>query len=396
MTENQNNPPPSQRRRVAVVHHFFQHYRSGVLNALVRSDSLDAEFFGADEDVFGSGVEVWEPPSEASVTVTRCRQFGGKLIWQSGLLRLALRPDVDAVIFLGNPYYLATWISAALCRIRRKRVLFWTHGWLRPERGPKRLIRSVFYRLAHGLLVYGHTAKQLAIDNGFRSENVHVVFNSLDYAAQSEARVRQSGAARRQLRSELFDAPERPIVIFSSRLQERRRLDWLIAAAAELKEDGHPINLLVIGDGPERENLERMSESSEVPTRFVGACYDLDLLASFYAISTVTVSPGVVGLTAMQSLGFGVPVITHDSVFDQAPEAEAVLPGRTGALFRFGDVDDLARTVKEWTTQPEVDELIRRECIAIIEEVFNPANQLRIIEQAVRGGSGDASSAIRH
>ncbi|NNC92759.1 MAG: glycosyltransferase [Acidimicrobiia bacterium] len=380
-------PSPSQHRAtpVAIVYHFFQHYREGILNALASSESLDVRFVADDHDVYGSGVEAWHPGPGVDFELTRCRVLGGHWLWQSGLQRLALRSDVEAIVYLGNPYFLSTWLSALLARVRGKRVLFWTHGWLRPETGFKGLVRKTFYRLANALLVYGETARQMAVDNGFSPDQVYVVFNSLDYAAQKQAREAQAGSDLDGLRSDLFDTPELPIVICSSRLLERRRLDLLIDAAARLRDQGHPVNLLIVGDGPEKTKLEALSDSQGVSARFHGATYDLNELARLYAISAVTVSPGMVGLTAIQSLGFGVPVISHDSPADQMPESEAIIPGQTGALFTHGDVSDLAATIQEWTADIAVPDETRRACIELVENVFNPRNQLSIIEGAVAG-----------
>ena len=43
----------------------------------------------------------------------------------------------------------------------------------------------------------------------------------------------------------------------------------------------------------------------------------------------ITVSPDKVGLTAIHSMAYGRPVITHDNMDRQGPEVEAVIPGRT-------------------------------------------------------------------
>lgn len=99
-------------------------------------------------------------------------------------LKLAMRRDIAVIIFLGNVNFLSTWLAALLAMLTRKRVLFWTHGWLRKEQGTKANIRNLFYRLAHGLLLYGNRAKMIGIENGFAKDRMYVVYNSLDYQTQ--------------------------------------------------------------------------------------------------------------------------------------------------------------------------------------------------------------------
>lgn len=57
--------------------------------------------------------------------------------------------------------------------------------------------------------------------------------------------------------------------------------------------------------------------------------------AEFIYNADLCVSPGNVGLTAMHSLVFGCPVITHNCFEWQMPEFEAIQPGITGDFLRW-------------------------------------------------------------
>jgi hypothetical protein len=67
------------------------------------------------------------------------------------------------------------------------------------------------------------------------------------------------------------------------------------------------------------------------------------------------------------------------------PESEAIVPGKTGDLFRHGDVVDLAEVLKRWIHRPWPDATARQECIAIMERFYNPQYQANIIARAVAG-----------
>ena len=143
--------------RVAVIYHFFAHYRSAIMRELLNSKDIEY-FLVADRLDPDDSIKSWQPP-EDRLQVARCIKITSTLLWQKGLVRLVLRQDVDAVIFLGNANFVSTWVAALLSRLSKKRVLFWTHGWIRDESGIKGAVRNLFYRLAHGLLLYGHKAK---------------------------------------------------------------------------------------------------------------------------------------------------------------------------------------------------------------------------------------------
>jgi glycosyltransferase involved in cell wall biosynthesis len=93
----------------------------------------------------------------------------------------------------------------------------------------------------------------------------------------------------------------------------------------------------------------------------------------------------MVGLTAMQSLAYGTPVITHGDCERQAPEWEAIVPGETGAVFECGSAESLAGAVRDWLSRNPDREAVRKRCYGIIERYFNPHTQCQIIERAVAG-----------
>jgi glycosyltransferase involved in cell wall biosynthesis len=383
-------PLDARRPRVAVVYHFFAHYRAAVMVELARHGRCQWTFFGDRSDYDASSkIQAWEPPPDVDFRRTRCRRLLRSAMWQSGLLGIAMGREFDALVMLGNAGWPATWLAAIIARLRGKRVLFWTHGWITPPKGTKGALRNLFYRLANGLLLYGHLGKQYGIEAGFAPERLHVIYNSLDYDAQREARGRISREDEVGTRRELFGRPDVAIAMCSTRLIAVRRLDLLIAAAALLRNEGLPVVLLLVGDGPERASLERLAAEKRVPACFTGACYDEQKLARLTMASNVTVAPGKVGLTAMQSLAFGTPVITHDDANDQMPEWESIVPGRNGSLFRSNDAAALAEAMRPWLLRPGVDPKTRIECHAATDRFYNPTMQRRAIERAVLGKPAD-------
>ena len=143
------------------------------------------------------------------------------------------------------------------------------------------------------------------------------------------------------------------------------------------------IVIVLIGEGPEREKLESLAEKHGVDARFVGACYDEELLARYYHLSDVSVSPGKVGLTAMHSMTYGTPIISHNDLDKQMPEVESIIPGITGGLFEYDNIYSLADEIVKWINckadRPEVINLCRN----VISSNFSPAAQVKFIESAI-------------
>jgi glycosyltransferase involved in cell wall biosynthesis len=372
--------------RVALFKNIVAHYRQALLRELEKIPALDLHLF-ADTGAGSQAIPVVDLAAHPKFHATRCRHIL-RATWQSGAVTQAAIGRFDVYVFMGDASWLSTWVAALIARARGRRVLFWTHGWTRRDRGLKRLVRLSFYRLATGLLLYGEHGKRIGIESGFDPRRLHVIFNSLDFDQQQVMRASISEADIGNTRRTLFGVDDAPVVLATARLTSVKRFDLLIKACALAQESRPGLRLLIVGDGPERAVLERIATDCAVPVAFAGACYDEVTLARYFACANVTVSPGNVGLTCIHSLGYGVPVITHDDAEQQMPEFEAIVPGVTGALVCKDSVDALAAAIVEWTATSGIDPRTREACLNAIRERFHPRVQARLIGDAVLGADG--------
>jgi glycosyltransferase involved in cell wall biosynthesis len=309
-------------------------------------------------------------------------------LWQNGLIKLALDRNVDAIIYLGVMYHLSTWVSIAIAKLTGKRVLMWTHGFLKDEKGFKGWLRERFYRLSDGFLLYGNRVKELMTRRGFDPETLYVVYNSLDYDLQCTVRNTLSQETMTECKS-IFTNPDLPTVIYIGRLTSSKKIDKLIEAASLLKKRGTQINVLLLGDGPELESLKNFALrcNMEESIYFYGACYKEEDIGAFISMSDICVAPGEIGLTCMHSLVYGTPAITHDNPDSQMPEWEAIIPGETGDLFKHDNVEDLSLVIEKWLSSTKSRDDVRKACQSVIDKYYNPHYQINIINEAVKRAS---------
>lgn len=378
---------------VAIIQPVVPHYRAALFRELL-TGTEHTYFIVADKPNHETIRRSREIECNERFQTARTWKIG-PLEYQTNVVSLARAPNLDCIIFCGNAHYISVWVAALLGRISGKRILFWTHGWLRVEKGPKRWIRNTFYRLAHALLLYGEEGKRIGQLNSFSAEKMHVVFNSLDHERQRAVRAEITPEDVRNTRRTLFAAPDRPMVICVSRVTASCRFDMLLDAQELLLRQGHWVNVLLVGDGPARCDLQASATKRKLPVHFFGAEYDESVLGKLTMAANVTVSPGKVGLTAMQSLGYGIPVITHDDPAQQGPEWEAIIPGITGDFFRRNDIQDLAAVILRWTKQPTVEKCVSNECFRIIESRYTPRLQAEAFNKAVKNVFCAAHSSNR-
>ena len=157
----------------------------------------------------------------------------------------------------------------------------------------------------------------------------------------------------------------------------------LLHAANILNQKGIQVNILIIGNGEDEECLKDISRQYNLNTWFYGPSYDEEINAQLLAQSDLCVSPGNVGLTAIHSMMFGTPVITHSNFANQGPEFEAIISDKTGAFFEEEDVQSLADTISNWLNSKSDRAAIRQACYAEIDNNWNPDFQIRIIEKNI-------------
>jgi glycosyltransferase involved in cell wall biosynthesis len=375
-----------------VVYPYFAHYRLPVLRALAEGASdMQFEFFSGETTDLPSLKTIKSdlanlPVDQGGLPWTRLRNywFSYFALWQSGVVRLALRRDFDALVFLGDRRFLSTWVGGLLARLTGKKVFFWTHGFLRDRTGIGATMIHTFYAIPHAILLYGHRSRKLMLEMGYSADRLRVIYNSLDYESQKKLRevaeAEQPASYRRQ-----FQHPDLPLLVYSGRLVKRKRVDLLMLAVAKLRDTRTPVNLVVVGDGPKRDALVSLCRELRLDGHVLwrGACYDETELARLWLDAAIAVCPGDVGLNAMHAMAYGAPVLTHDGD-SHGPEVEAVVPGRTGGFFRQGDADDLARAVACWLSGSSTAAEIGAACIAQIEARYTPHVQRQLIVSAIQ------------
>ena len=117
---------------------------------------------------------------------------------------------------------------------------------------------------------------------------------------------------------------------------------------------------------------------------FHGASYDEEENARLIYNADLCVSPGNVGLTAIHSLTFGTPVLTHNNFTRQMPEFEAIKDGVTGAFFMQDNEESLASQIDNWFQKnKDIRDEIRANCYEVIDSEWNPYYQMEIFKKVL-------------
>jgi N-acetyl-alpha-D-glucosaminyl L-malate synthase BshA len=134
------------------------------------------------------------------------------------------------------------------------------------------------------------------------------------------------------------------ILVHTSNFRKVKRVEDVIAIFAKVSKQ-IPSKLLMIGDGPERQNTEVLARSlcTQMDVRFLGkqeAVEELLAVADVFLMPSETES---FGLAALEAMACEVPVVSSNA--GGIPEVN--IEGVTGFLLDVGDVDGMAKRTLE-------------------------------------------------
>jgi glycosyltransferase involved in cell wall biosynthesis len=372
----------SNKKEIVIIYPGFPHYRKGIIDELEKSTSFNYTFIG---DPMMMKTDIKSHNFSENSFHFSCPSYQiGPIVFHRKMIKYILKNDFDGYIFHVSPYWITILICVLIAKLKKKPVLNWTHGILQKS-SLKNHFYTGFFKYFDGNLLYSNRAMNNMIEMGIETEKLHVIYNSLDYNNQIKFRDSLTYDQLKEFRQGFFLNPNNPQLIFIGRLTKIKNLKLIIEALSILNEKGHFFNFLIIGEGEEKASLLKEIQIRDLKEQvyFYGDSYDEKENYKLIASSDCCVSPGNAGLIAIHSLMYGTPVITHDKFDQQMPECESITPGYNGMFFKYDDGQNLADIILEWFAKNKNREEIRKNCYKIIDNIFNPANQTALIEQAL-------------
>jgi glycosyltransferase involved in cell wall biosynthesis len=225
------------------------------------------------------------------------------ICWQTNILNWLKDWQPSVLIMEANSRYPCSYSAIRWMREQGGKVIGWGLGsptpsgsfsWMRLNR------RKRFISQFDALITYSQAGVQEYARLGFPPEQIYCAPNAV--ATKPTQPLVQ--------RPPKFLAGK-PIILFVGRLQARKKVDQLIRACAQLPVIKQPV-LWIVGDGPQRRELEALAEEMYPDTKFYGAQHgsELDLL---FQSADLFVLPGTGGLAVQQAMSFGLPVVVGEA-----------------------------------------------------------------------------------
>ncbi|MGC9220841.1 MAG: glycosyltransferase family 4 protein [Solirubrobacteraceae bacterium] len=131
--------------------------------------------------------------------------------------------------------------------------------------------------------------------------------------------------------------PDRNVLLYVGRVAKEKTIEGLLEAVRNVEN----VSLAVVGDGPERQRLERVFAGT--PTTFLGFLDGVELASAYASADTFLLpsSTETLGFVTIEALACGLPVIAADSPTSR----ELITDGVTGLRYRSDEPGSLAAAV---------------------------------------------------
>jgi glycosyltransferase involved in cell wall biosynthesis len=154
-----------------------------------------------------------------------------------------------------------------------------------------------------------------------------------------------------------LDRADRPVVLSVGRLVSEKDHATLLKAFAIAKRD-IPCRLIILGEGPERQNLVELAKSLEISSDFDLPGFVDNPFAWMSKASLFVSASRREGLpnSIIEAMACGLPVVSTDC---PSGPREILNGGRLGSLVKVGDVDSLAKSMIQGLESPISSETLK-------------------------------------
>ena len=317
--------PEQDGRRVLIVQEHLPHYRVPFFEQLhcllgERGINLNLAYSLRSTSTLLPGTLPW------AHTVPTIR-FGGLVYQNVG----AFVAKTELVIVPQEVKYISLYFLFAHRATSKMKVAFWGHGRNMQARNANSWAEKVKRFLSKRVdwwFAYNERSAAVVRQLGFPEERITLVQNAIDTRSITEARNTLSQKLVESTKSSL-GLESTNVAIYTGGLYEEKRIPFLLQAASKVRAKVLDFHLIIVGGGPQNDLVTEAARNSAW-IHYLGPKNDMEKLP-YWAISKVSLMPGLVGLGVLDSFALGVPLIATAYPY-HSPEIEYLRDGVNGII----------------------------------------------------------------
>lgn len=365
-----NNKTLKNKPRVLFIEPVLAHYRRDVFNDIFSSNSFETKILAGNNY---QGIKIFHIDNSIIQKFYTIRLLNHTFYYLKRSLSFVRSYKPDVIVCSGIDFHhIHTILIFLWAKFTKRKFVWWSHGGFGNQGKVGKCLRGYIYRHSDYIIAYSqqgyNNLQQLGV-NDFKIKNIGNSINYDDY-----------GFNKKNFKEICGNKPF--TLLFSGRLTPAKRIDVLLKALKELKDNSAiEFRCFIVGCGI-IEELKKFSAKLNINdiVEFVGEKYG-DEVVPYFKCADIFVYPSGIGLSILHALSYGLPVITTNNYNLHFPEVELLEPGVNGDTFIDNDHVDLARKIQNWVVKLQYSkEKISNDCInSIFEKEYIPAEQAKKI-----------------
>lgn len=342
--------------KVAISQRIVPHYRVPVFKELASRENIDLTLY------YGRGFEKGSQVNAKEITGINAKKlftimlnysgvYGSSQlrVWHPFLTLHLLLGNFDVIIVEPSTNFYNNIFTFIYCKIFGKKFIWHESGSIPKEQRPKfrRMIDpilSIFIKGANAFVTYtSYADESLKRDFNMELKKIFRAQNTIDTSnidKEIEIFLPEVNSKKKELELLGFK-----VALYIGGIEQRKKIENLIKAITHLNNSGIPSKALIVGDGPDKnELLSKLTAEDKVNTVFAGKHVKDATL--YVLLSDVVVLPSSGGLSVMTAFACKKPFVGSEEI-EHGGIKDYVTNGVNGFLVKENDVNDLQEKLKE-------------------------------------------------
>jgi glycosyltransferase involved in cell wall biosynthesis len=268
-----------------------------------------------------------------------------------------------------------TQLAFLISKLLRKKIILWSEATEKAQRFLGKVIlplRKFIAKRVDAIVVPGTETKRLYLKLGVNEEKIFIAPNIVD----NEYYINNCKKYRRQKRKikKKFGLENKKVILYVGQLVERKGIAYLIRAYKKLKKEEMNIGLVIVGDGPQKQELKEKSKNIK-DIYFVGWVSEEDKL-KYYSIADLFVLPtlqDVWGLVINEAMACSLPIIATNAA---GCAVDLIKSRENGFIVKEANINQLYLAMKEILSNKKLNKKMSATSLRIIKSKYSIKNMV--------------------
>jgi len=295
----------------------------------------------------------------------------GPFEYTIGLSKIISTVNPDLIIYSASPRDLGQMFSIIKNKILGKKIAVWS---MFHRIGGPRIYSSIYYMflgfIANRNLTYSKTGKYYQIARGVNPQKIDIIGTAIDEKKVFNV-ISKNDVSTDELKLK-YNLNNKFILLQVLRLTSIKKPHFLIDMMQVLTKKEPNAVLVLIGGGAMEQEIKNyvVTLKLEENVLFLGPIYDDSVLNTWFRLSHLFVIPTCIGLSAHHACCYGLPIITDNSLENQASEFDILQDRLNCLLYDTGSLESFVEKIIELKTNKELYKRISQNAIITVKEIY--------------------------